>query len=170
MQIIEKDISEIKPYPKNAKEHTPTQIKKIAASIQEFGFNQPIVVDKNGIIIVGHGRFEAAKELKLKTVPILTVDIDEERAKAYRLADNKLNESNWTIDLVVEELKTLSLKMVDLTGFDSNLVLETKEVNPPSFGSIGTPRTQLGDVYELGRHKLICGDSTDEATYKKTIS
>ena len=169
MQIVEKDINEIKPYPKNAKEHTPTQVKKIAASIQEFGFNQPIVLDKDGVIIVGHGRYEAAKELKMQKVPTFTVEIDEERAKAYRLADNKLNESNWTMDLVVEELKTLSLKMVDLTGFDSNLVLETKEDNPPSFGSIGTPRTQVGDVYELGRHKLICGDSTDESTYKKLL-
>ena len=75
MQIVEKDINEIKPYPKNAKEHTPTQVKKIAASIQEFGFNQPIVLDKDGVIIVGHGRYESAKELKMQKVPTFTVAV-----------------------------------------------------------------------------------------------
>ena len=89
MEIVELPISEIKPYPKNAKEHPEKQIKKIANSIKEFGFNQPIVIDKDKVIIVGHGRFIAALSLAMEKVPTLTVELDEERAKAYRLADNR---------------------------------------------------------------------------------
>ena len=168
MEITEVPIADIKPYPRNAKQHKESQIKKIANSIAEFGFNQPIVVDKNKVIIVGHGRYIAAQLLGIEKVPILIVDLDEEKAKAYRLADNKLNESNWEMDIVIEELKTLSLQMVDLTGFDSNLLLETKEDNPDISG-IGKPKSELGDIYELGRHKIICGDATEEITYKKLL-
>lgn len=101
------DIELIKPYDKNAKKHPKKQIQQVANSIREFGFNQPIVVDKNNEIIVGHGRLEAAKLLGLKEVPVITVDLTEEQAKAYRLADNKLNESEWDMGLVIEELKGL---------------------------------------------------------------
>ena len=75
------------PYAKNAKKHPAKQIKQVAASIKEFGFNQPIVVDKDGVVIVGHGRLEAAKLLGLKEVPVLQVDLTEQQAAAYRLAD-----------------------------------------------------------------------------------
>lgn len=168
MKIIERPIEDVKPYAKNAKEHPEKQIKKIADSIKEFGWGQPIVVDKNNVIIVGHGRYIAAQLLGLEKVPVLEMDLDEEHAKAYRLADNKLNESSWDMDLVIEELKSISLEMVDLTGFDSNLILETKE-DEPNLVSIGTPRTELGDVYELGPHRLVCGDSTLEETYMKLL-
>jgi len=168
MNIIEKKISEIKPYFKNAKEHSDKQIKKIADSISEFGFNQPIVLDKDNVIIVGHGRYMAAQSLEMQTVPTITIDLDEEHAKAYRLADNKLNESNWDMDIVIEELKGLSLDMIDLTGFNSNLILESKEDNP-DLSMVGKPRSELGDLYELGPHKLICGDSTDPKTYEKLL-
>lgn len=168
MNIQERSVKDIKPYFKNAKEHPEKQVKKIANSIREFGFNQPIVVDKDGIIIVGHGRYIAAQLIGMDMVPVLEVDLDEERAKAYRLADNKLNESDWDMELVVAELKSLSADMVDLTGFDSNLVLETKEDMPDlSGGKIA--QSQPGDIYELGRHRIICGDSTDPNTYKKLL-
>ena len=111
----------IKPYNKNAKIHSKRQIEQIANSIKEFGFNQPIVIDKDKTIIVGHGRYEAAKLLKLSDVPVLETDLTEERVKAYRLADNKLNESEWDMNLVVEELQELSEPMIGLTGFDINL-------------------------------------------------
>jgi len=168
MKIEQRKIEDIKPYPKNAKKHPEKQIKKIADSIKKFGFNQPVVVDMNDIIIVGHGRYIAAQLLGMETIPVLPIDLDEESAKAYRLADNKLNESSWDMDIVIEELKSLSLEMVDLTGFDSNLLLETREDNP-DLSKVGVPRTVLGDVYELGTHKLICGDSTDESTYQKLL-
>jgi len=113
------DINKIIPYSKNAKKHPSKQIKQIANSIKEFGFNQPIVIDKNNVVIVGHGRLEAAKLLKMDDVPVLQVDLDKKKAAAYRLADNKLNESDWEMDLVIEELKELeSEELVELIGFD----------------------------------------------------
>ena len=90
--MIPTPIQNLKPYEKNAKKHPKKQVQQVANSIKEFGFNQPIVVDKNNVVIVGHGRLEAAKLLGLKDVPVLTVDLTEDQAKAYRLADNKLNE------------------------------------------------------------------------------
>src|SRR3990167_11567271 len=168
MKIVELPIESVKPYHKNAKEHPKKQVQKIADSIVKFGFNQPIVIDKEKVIIVGHGRYLAAQHLKLEKVPTLSLDLDEERAKTYRLADNKLNESSWEMDIVIEELKTLSLEMVDLSGFDLNLILELKE-DTPDLSNIGKPKTELGDIYQLGQHKLICADSTDEETYKKLL-
>jgi site-specific DNA-methyltransferase (adenine-specific) len=126
MEIINCKIRDIKPYDKNAKQHSTEQVKKIADSIREFGFNQPIVVDKDNVIIVGHGRYLAAQRLGLEEVPVLVADISKEKAKAYRLADNKLNESDWDMALVVDELKELSLEMVELTGFDKELILDIK--------------------------------------------
>src|SRR3989304_4061395 len=104
MQINKVLIDSIVPYEKNAKKHPKKQVEQIANSIKEFGFNQPIVVDKQGTIIVGHGRFEAAKLLQMESVPVVELDISEEKAKAYRLADNKLNESDWEMQAVQDEL------------------------------------------------------------------
>ena len=118
-------------YEKNAKKHPKKQIEQVANSIKEFGMNQPIVVDKQGVIVVGHGRYEACKSLGWSEEEILkyvkVVDLTEEQAKAYRLADNKLNESDWDMNLVVEELKGLSNEMLDLTGFDKDLIIEPDE-------------------------------------------
>lgn len=160
MNIKDVKIKDIKPYEKNAKKHPADQVKKISASIQKFGFNQPIVVDKNNVIIVGHGRLEAAKALKLTSVPCLTVDLTEEQAKAYRLADNKLNESDWYMDLVIEELKSLSQEMIDLTGFEKDLIIapDAKDDEVPEIPI--KPKSKLGDLYELGNHRVLCGDST----------
>jgi site-specific DNA-methyltransferase (adenine-specific) len=168
METIEKKIEDIIPYFKNAKEHPEKQIKKIADSIREFGFNQPLVLDTKGVIIVGHGRYLAAQFLGMETVPTIVLDLDEEKVKAYRLADNRLNESDWDMSIVIDELKTLSLQMIDLTGFDSNLILETKE-DDPDLSAIGVPQSILGDIYALGDHKLICGDSCDPNTYKSLL-
>lgn len=167
MEIKDRKISEISPYPKNAKKHPKRQLTQIANSIAEFGFNQPIVVDNESVIIVGHGRYYAAMSLAMENVPVLELDITEEQAKTYRLADNKLNESSWDINLVISELKSISLKMVDLTGFDSNLILDTKE-DRPNINTIN-PKSVDGDIYILGNHKLICGDSTKPETYKKLL-
>lgn len=150
----------IKPYGKNAKKHPKKQIEQVAASIKEFGFNQPIVVDKNGVLIVGHGRLEAAKLLGITDVPTITVDLTEEQAKAYRLADNKLNESEWEMDLVIDELKGLSSEMFDLTGFDRDLIIEPDEHDDDVPDAPQEPVSILGDLYELGYHRVLCGDST----------
>lgn len=127
MKTLEIKIGSIKPYHKNAKKHPKKQVQQIADSIKEFGFNQPIVVDKKNIIIVGHGRYEAAKLLGLKMVPVLKVSLTEKQAKTYRLADNKLNESDWDMDIVIDELKLLNDDEINLTGFNKDLVLESEE-------------------------------------------
>jgi len=149
----------IKPYEKNAKKHPAKQIKQVADSIKAFGFNQPLVLDKNNVIIVGHGRYEAAKMLGLKEVPTITVDLTDEQAKAYRLADNKLNESEWDMGLVIDELKLLSAPMLDLTGFDKDLIL-TPDAKDDVIPENVPARSKLGDLYELGSHHVLCGDST----------
>lgn len=156
------NLADIKPYPKNAKKHPEKQVRQIANSIKEFGFNQPIVIDKAGVIIVGHGRYEAAKLLGLTEVPTIQVDLTEERAKAYRLADNKLNESEWDLSLVIDELKGLSSEMLELTGFDK-AILDVVEDNfdaQAEYDKIVAPSAVLGDLWALGRHRLMCGDST----------
>ena len=153
-------IEELKPYARNAKKHPDKQIKQIANSIKEFGFNQPIVIDKNKEIIVGHGRYEAGKLLGLTDVPIIQADqLTEEQIKAYRLADNKLNESEWDMGLAIEELKGLSDEMFDLTGFDKDLLIEPDakdDLIPENAPAI----SKLGDIYQLGNHRVLCGDST----------
>lgn len=165
-EVKEVAIDLIKPYDKNAKAHPKKQVDQIAESIKAFGFNQPIVVDANNVIIVGHGRHKAAEKLGLAAVPVIVLNITEEEAKAYRLADNKLNESDWDMKLVIEELKGLSLPMLDLTGFSRDLVIEAEDNDDVVPTMSGKPRSKLGDVYMLGRHRLVCGDSTDPYTYK----
>lgn len=153
-------ISLIKPYEKNAKKHPKKQVQQVANSIKEFGFNQPLVVDKNNVLIVGHGRLEAAKLLGLEEVPTITVDLTKEQADAYRLADNKLNESEWDMKLVIEELKGLSAPILDLTGFDKDLIIEPDEKDDEVPTTPVEPKSKLGDLYELGQHRVLCGDST----------
>ena len=156
---------EIKPYSKNSKKHPDNQLKQIASSLKEFGWRQPIVVDKNNVIIVGHGRWLAYQKYPegIKEPWIIKADdLTDEQVKAYRLADNKLNESEWDMGLAVEELKGLSPELFDLTGFESDILIEPDAKddvvpeNPP-------PVAKLGDLWQLGRHKVMCGDSTKES-------
>ncbi len=155
-------LSDIKPYEKNAKKHPKKQVEQVANSIKEFGFNQPVVVDKNGVLIVGHGRLEAAKLLGLEEIPTITVDLTEEQAKAYRLADNKLNESEWDMSLVIEELKELSEPMLLLTGFDKDLIIEPDEADDLVPPLPDAPQSLVGDLYELGAHRVLCGSATND--------
>ena len=116
MNIEEKRVADLIPYERNAKEHPQKQIEKIAESIKQYGFRIPILVDKNNVIISGHGRYAAAKQLNLDTVPCVCVcDLSDEQVKAFRLADNKVAESVWDNKILLEELDGLD----DLfTGFD----------------------------------------------------
>lgn len=127
-------MNKITPYTKNAKKHPKAQVDQIARSIEEFGMNQRIVVDKAGVIIVGHGRYEALKQLNWSDEDIMkhveVVDLTPAQAKAYRLADNRLNESDWDMELVIEELRTLDPDMIELTGFDPSL-LDDKPYEAP---------------------------------------
>lgn len=124
MQIEYIDIGLVKPYYRNAKRHPLDQVKALARSITQFGFNQPIVVDEKNVVIAGHGRLEAARLLEMDKVPVYRVSLTPEQAKAYRLADNKLNESAWDNDLIVQELLELKAEDYDitLTGFDDSML------------------------------------------------
>lgn len=122
------------PYPQNAKIHTPDQVKRIAASIKAFGFQQPIVVDKDNVVIIGHGRLFAAQELMLDQVPVVRADdLTEDQVKALRLADNKLNESPYDFSKLEAELAELDIAGFDMEQFgfaDNELgVSEPKEVS-----------------------------------------
>jgi len=161
---------QITPYTKNAKKHPKKQIEQVANSIKEFGMNQPIVVDKQGVIIVGHGRYEALKHLGMEITDdmIRVADLTEKQANAYRLADNKLNESEWDMPLVIEELKTLE-ELAPLTGFDMDLLIEADEADDVVPVVPETPQSVLGDLYELGEHRVLCGDSTNIEDVEKLM-
>ncbi len=159
-------IEHIKPYEKNPRKNDAA-VDKVAASIKEFGFKQPIVVDKNGIIIVGHARYKAAKKLGMTEVPVLYAEeLTEEQVKAYRLADNKTGEfAEWDLELLADELKALEYTNFDMKPF--GFVEENKEVVEDDFDVDATipeiPITKKGDIWLLGSHRLMCGDSTTQA-------
>lgn len=151
---------DIKPYAKNAKKHPDKQLKQIADSVNEFGWQQPIVVDKKGIIIAGHGRYAAYLKHNLPEPPIQVANLTDKQANAYRLADNKLNESEWDMPLVIEELKTLE-ELAPLTGFDMDLMIEPDEADDVVPDVPEEPQSKLGDLYELGGHRVLCGSATE---------
>src|SRR3990167_2081441 len=160
----------IKPYPRNAKVHSKKQIDLIAKSIKEFGFKQPIVIDKNNEVIIGHARLEAAKQLGLKEVPTIDAsDLTDKQVKALRLADNKLAElATWDMNLAIEELKGLDNELIDLTGFDRDLLISPDEKDDIIPDSAPT-RAKLGDIWALGRHRVGCMDSTIKENVEKLM-
>lgn len=115
MQTQMVSVSDLKPYPGNAKKHDETQIKNVMQSIKEYGVVQPLVVDKNNVLIIGHCRLIAAKRLKLKEVPVVRLDdLSEEEAQKLRLLDNKLNESEWDFDLLADQVPELDFSDFDI--------------------------------------------------------
>ena len=123
MEITQKKLSELIPYENNAKKHDETQIKNVAKSIKEYGFVQPIVIDKDNVIVIGHCRYEASKTLGIEEVPCVLVDsLTDEQVKALRLIDNKTNESPWDFDLLNEELE--HIKDIDMSEFGFETIEE----------------------------------------------
>ena len=178
MDIKSIETNKILPYINNPRKNL--NVDKVASSIKEFGFQQPIVVDKNYIIIVGHTRFEAAKKLGLKEVPVQIADLDEDKAKAYRIADNRLNQdADWDNELLSVELNNLLSKDFNLEpiGFSqdelNNILLEdnnglTDEDEVPEAPE--EPTSKLGDVWKLGNHRVMCGDSTNLTDVDKLMN
>lgn len=176
------DIEKLIPYVNNAKIHKPKQVKKIASSIKEFGFINPIIVDDTYTIISGHGRYLAATELGLKKVPCIKEShMTSAQVKGYRMADNRLaEESVWDEALIRVDLEDLQAENFDvfLTGFDeaelSNIFDAGTEVKEDEFDVEAElekpPFTKPGDVWQLGRHRLICGDSTKAETYETLMN
>ena len=123
LNIVYKPIKELKPYKKNAKKHSKEQVEQIANSIKEFGFTQPVIIDKHNSVVAGHGRILGAKKAGLKQVPTVCLEeLTEEQIKAYRLVDNKLNESEWDTELLNTELSELwDAGEIDMALFDFDI-------------------------------------------------
>lgn len=176
MELI--DIDKLIPNKRNARIHSASQIEKIQASLREFGFVNPVLIDSDYGIIAGHGRVEAAKREGIEKVPCVWVEhLTEEQKRAYILADNRLTElGEWNTDLLATELKDLSE-----IGFDIDLMGFNAEDFEGAFDDVEAfedefepelpkePKTRLGEIYQLGRHRLMCGDSTDDQSVKKLM-
>lgn len=165
----------LKPYEKNAKQHPPEQVEHIANSISEFGFKQPLVIDANNVVVIGHGRLMAAKKLGLKEVPCIRADdLSEAQIKALRMADNKTNESEWDFTELERELDDLAVDF-DMSDFGFDDESETdeapQEAQEDDF-DIDAPveaKAKRGDIYQLGQHRLMCGDSTDAEAWTRLM-
>lgn len=168
-------LSRLKPYERNARTHSAEQVAQIAASIVEFGFTNPLLVDSSDGIIAGHGRLQAAQELGLSTVPVVVLDhLSDRQRRAYILADNQLAlNAGWDLELLRTELQDLVADDFDLSviGFSdeelSDLLPEVEELAPEDADEEAVPEipeepiTKPGDVWLLGKHRLMCGDSTN---------
>ena len=172
MQIEIADINSIKPYENNPRKLSDTAIEKVAMSLKEYGFRQPIVVDKDRVIVAGHTRYRASKKLGLNQVPISIIDnLSEEQINAYRIADNRTaEESEWDSELLKMEIKVLEAKdfKLNLLGFNedqlNDILFEEKQGLTDEDEVPETPEeptSKLGDIWKLGNHRLMCGDSTD---------
>ena len=172
-RVQEVSIDLLKPYRNNAKIHGEDQIKRIAESIQEFGFISPCLIDKDYNIIAGHGRVMSAKLLGMTEVPCLFIEgLTEAQRKAYILADNRLTElGEWDFDkiqLELEELADLDFD-ISLTGFELNEEDETDVIEDDFAEENIEPKAKLGDLYILGNSRLICGDSADTAVIDRLM-
>ena len=173
---------DLTPYAHNAKTHPDEQIDKIAGAIAEYGFDQPIVIDADGVIIKGHGRRLAALRLGLASVPVIVrADLTTSQVKAARLLDNKAAESDWDLDQLVIDLRALTDEaFTGPLGFDEDEIagLLTQDIGAPG-GLAGddvapeppaNPISRSGDLWILGDHRLLCGDSTDAGAVKRLMN
>ncbi len=178
--------TKLKPYAWNARTHNTKQIAQIAASIRTFGFNNPVLIDTSQVIIAGHGRVEAAKLLGLETVPVIRLEhLSEAQKRAYILADNKLAEkAGWDREILAIELQhLLALDIefdVSVTGFEMpEIDVLIEDLTPrsakadladefPAVADVAV--TRFGDSWQIGPHRLFCGDSTDGQTFEQLLA
>lgn len=185
MELELLNISEIKPYEKNPR-NNDAAVAKVAASIKEFGFKVPIIIDKDNVIIAGHTRYKAAQGLGIEQIPIIKAeDLTPEQVKAFRIMDNKSSEiATWDYESLLKEIESLKLENYDLelTGFELNEIENLfDKYNPEevqedeSFDiendlqNIEEPITKKNDIWFLGNHRLFCGDSTNEDDVNKLM-
>lgn len=180
MKIETVAISSVVPYARNPRKNEAA-IAKVAASIKEYGFRQPIVVDEENVVIAGHTRLAAAQRLGLTEVPVHIADgLSDQQIKAYRIADNRVSqEAQWDTELLKLEFADLAAEGfdLDLTGFDGDEI--DKFLAPDGTAGLTDPDdipdeadsvAVLGDVWTLGRHRLVCGDSTDADVVAKCLN
>ena len=180
-QIKWEAVDKLIPYAKNARTHSDEQVAQIAGSIKEFGFNNPILVDKDNSVIAGHGRLMAARKLGMDKVPVVELDhLTESQRKAYVLADNRIAlNSGWDTSMLSLELQDLKDDIdLSLLGFDPdeldallNPIEETEGLtDEDAMPDVpDEPKTKLGDIYILGNHRLMCGDSTSIDAVEKLM-
>ena len=172
MKIFERKISELTPYENNPRKND-SAVDAVAASIKEFGFKVPIIIDRDGVIVAGHTRLKAAKKLGMETVPcIIADDLSPKQIQAFRLADNKTAElADWDFNMLSVELSDLDDIDMSEFGFDMSEFEEPEEVVEDDYTEPEKlePRTKLGDLWQLGDHRLICGDSTDVAVIDRLM-
>jgi DNA modification methylase len=182
LQIEQIQLATLIPYINNSRTHSDEQVAQIAASIKEFGFNNPILVDKGNSIIAGHGRLQAARKLGLTEVPCVRLEhLTETQRKAYIIADNRLAlNAGWDNELLTIELNELLADgfALEILGFDSDELKTLLDPLEPTEGLVDEdqvpevpeePKTKLGDIYQLGRHRLMCGDSTSIDAVEKLM-
>jgi DNA modification methylase len=175
LNITYRKVEDLIPYVNNSRKHSDQQVAQIAASIKEFGWTNPILVDKDKGIIAGHGRLMAARKLKMGDVPTIELShLSDAQKKALVIADNKLAlNADWDtqiLSLELSELQDIGFDL-DILGFDANelnALLEPEEVEGLTDEDAvpevpEEPKTKLGDIYQLGNHRLMCGDSTSIA-------
>ena len=179
MQLV--DINKLVPYVNNARTHSPEQITKLRSSLREFGFVNPVLIDRQFNVLAGHGRIAAAKEEGIKEVPCVFVEhLSEAQKKAYILADNRMSlDAGWDDELLKVEMESLQEMGFDvgMTGFDEMEIAdlfetdtEGEEDNFDVDAELEKPCfSKTGDVWHIGRHTVICGDSTDPETYKRLL-
>ena len=181
MEVIDKEVAGLIPYASNSRTHDDAQVAQIAASIKEFGFNNPVLVDETGGIIAGHGRVLAARKLSLDKVPTIELaHLTPNQRKAYVIADNKLAlNAGWDMEMLSLEMGDLDKEGFDLSliGFDDNelaAILADKNeglTDPDEVPDLpDEPVTKEGDVWLLGKHRLMCGDSTVETSVTKLLA
>lgn len=179
LSIDYEDVSALIPYAANSRTHSDEQVAQIAASIKQFGWTNPILIDGENVIIAGHGRLLAARKLGLEKVPIICIDhLSKAQQRALVIADNQLAlNAGWDLNMLKAELEELSLEDfdLDLIGFDDKF-LDGLLVPEPTEGLTDEdavpevpeqPKTVLGDVWVLGRHRVVCGDATNIEDWKK---
>lgn len=173
MDVVMMSIKDVKPYEKNPRIND-NAVEAVANSIKEFGWRQPIVVDKDNVIIAGHTRWKAAKKLKMKEVPVIVAaDLSEEQVKAYRIADNSTGElATWDYDLLMPEIADLDFDMsmfgLEISGEETAIenIVEDEYEEPENL----EPVVKLGEVWKCGDHILMCGDSTSQGDVKVLMS
>ena len=173
MKIIEKKLDDLIPYANNPRQND-NAVQGVAESIRQFGFKNPIIIDKDNVIVAGHTRYKASRLLGLKTVPTITADdLSEAQVRAFRIADNRTAEAaTWDEILLAEELNAVKDDFdMEALGFGELL----KEIDPDAYEDEyeeelpEEPKSQYGDVYQLGRHRLMCGDSTKAEDYEALL-
>lgn len=187
-RIVMNAVDGLKPYQRNARTHSKKQLRQIADSIRRFGFTNPVLIDDGGMILAGHGRVEAARLLGMKEVPCLALSsMTDAEKRAYVLADNKLAlNAGWDedilageLELILTDVETIDIGVIGFSVAEIDTLLEPAETGPmrqddrddqvPDMVS-STAVTRPGDVWQLGDHRLVCGDARDEEIYRALMS